>query len=76
MKKYKITLNRKDCIGCGTCHTICPQLFSPDEEDGRVHLKNSHQVGDIWAGEITDQDLDTALQAEEACPVNVIHIQK
>lgn len=76
MKKYKITINRKDCIGCGSCASIVPKLLSLDPSDNLVHLKDSAPEGDTWVGEIDEADLAEFLLAAEACPLGVIKIEK
>lgn len=52
----------EDCIGCGLCATLCPQVF---EMVGDM----SEAVGDVAA------NLDLAQEAAAACPVNAIEIE-
>jgi ferredoxin len=31
----RVTLDQDKCIGCGTCESICPQVFRLDAELGK-----------------------------------------
>lgn len=64
MAKYKIELDRDNCIGCGTCAALCPENWEL-QEDGKTQYKKA---------EITDKELECNKQAADSCPVNVIHI--
>lgn len=57
-----ITRVNQDCIGCGMCVEVCPEVFNIGG-DGL-----SHVVGD--ANNCTDR----VWQAAEVCPVNAIEI--
>jgi ferredoxin len=28
----KVAIDKNECIGCGSCHDLCPEVFSVDEE--------------------------------------------
>ena len=56
-------LVNQDCIGCGMCVDVCPEVFQISS-DGY-----SHAVGD------PDTCADKTLEAAEVCPVNAIEIQ-
>ena len=53
----------EDCIGCGMCVEVCPEVF----EIGADGL--SRVVGD------PDNCSDKVMQATEICPVNAIETQ-
>lgn len=57
------TLVNEDCIGCGMCVEVCPEVF----EIGADGL--SHVVGD------PDMCADKVLEATAICPVNAIETQ-
>ncbi len=73
MAKYKITLDRPECIGCGTCEALCPDFWEMGE-DGQTTLKGSKQEGDSFILEV--DDLGCNMEAAESCPVNCIHIEE
>lgn len=53
----------QDCIGCGMCAEVCPQVFEI-QGDGL-----SHVVGD------PDNCADKVLEATAICPVNAIETE-
>ncbi|PIZ51554.1 ferredoxin [Candidatus Woesearchaeota archaeon CG_4_10_14_0_2_um_filter_33_13] len=76
MIKYNILHYKEDCISCGACAAICPDFWEMDEE-GMAHLKESHKVEDHWERQINSEDSRARNQeAAEACPVNIIKLQK
>ncbi len=52
----------EDCIGCGLCESICPEVFSLND-DGVAQAINT---------DIPEDDTDSALEAMEGCPVEAI----
>ncbi len=61
MKKVSVDEN---CIGCGTCVDICPQVF--DLEDDLAVVKEG-----------ADLSLDASIiEAAQACPVEAIHYEQ
>ena len=70
-EKIKIIVDREDCIGCGTCATVCEKFFEM-VDSGKAHLKNAKK-------EAGKEILETASEpcikeAVDACPVGCIHI--
>ena len=57
--KYLIN---KNCIGCGLCASICPEVFEMTDE-GFAKAPETEISGDA---------LDTAEEAQSSCPVNAI----
>lgn len=59
--KAKVT---DDCIGCGLCATLCPEVFQMDDSEERSHV-------------ICDDEayLDQAREAAASCPVNAIEVE-
>ncbi len=58
-------INRSGCISCGLCTQICPEVFNL-ADDGLAEV----------CGEITDENMNTAKEAAEGCPVAVIAIEE
>jgi ferredoxin len=52
----------EDCIACGACEEICPEVFSVNDSLGFAQVMNP-------AGAPPDK----IQEAMEACPVNCIH---
>jgi len=59
----KIKIDKKKCIGCGACVSICSKSF--ELVDGKAKVKNPE------VKEITCEK-----EAEESCPVKAIKISK
>ncbi len=60
--KVKISVEERTCIGCGTCSTLCPDIFELSE-DGRAIVKIEVVEGKL---------ADCAKEAEESCPTGSI----
>lgn len=65
MKTYKIAIDRKNCLGCGACASVCNNFFL--DKDGKASVKKS---------EITDKEIEPNMAAENICPAKVISIKK
>ncbi len=59
----KAQVDQDGCIGCGLCTTICPSVFQMTN-DGVAEA----------TGVVTDDLTALAQEAEQSCPVSVIHI--
>jgi ferredoxin len=62
MAKYKITLNRDECIGCGACTNF--ENYELDDENKAI-IKNSEV-----------ENIGTNKEAEDICPVDTINIEE
>jgi ferredoxin len=61
----KITIDGEECIGCGSCVELCPEVFQmqADEEKAEVILPEGGPQ------ECIEEAIDT-------CPVSCIHWQE
>lgn len=57
-------VNKDDCISCGLCPSICPEVFEM-EDDGKAGSK---------VDGIEKEHMDSAKEAEASCPTNAISI--
>lgn len=73
MTKYKVDINRPDCIGCGACAAVSPDHWEMNA-DGKIDIKGGKKAGENQEKEIAEGDLAPNKEAAESCPVNVIHI--
>ncbi len=71
-KKYKIEVNKEECIGCGACYHTYPEIFELDE-NGLSSIKGGKKEGNKETIEI-EGNSEHAKEAEENCPVNAIKI--
>lgn len=60
----KAVVDKDLCIGCGLCPSICPEIFSMDD-DGLAIAKDT---------EIPEDIIDSAQEARSSCPVEAISI--
>ena len=58
---YNVTIDKKKCIGCGSCVAICPDIFETDGD--KVKVKKSKT------------DKECAKEAADSCPTQAIKIK-
>lgn len=63
MKKYKVVVDKVDCLGCGACTSVCKNFYLG--KDGKADVKKSV---------ITEKELHENKKAEQICPVQAIVI--
>ena len=61
----KAIIDQDGCIECGECADTCPNVFRM-RADGPA---------EVYVDEIRQEDIKTAQEAAEACPVEVITIE-
>jgi ferredoxin len=71
--KYKIEIMRESCIACGSCYGINPSHFEPDDE-GKSKVIGGKTDDLTSVGEFDDTEIDSAKDAEDACPVSIITV--
>ncbi|NLP45960.1 MAG: ferredoxin [Epulopiscium sp.] len=62
----KAKIDRDGCIGCELCTTICPEVFQM-AEDG---------LAEVYTDPVPEEVEDTAIEAQENCPVSVIAVEE
>jgi ferredoxin len=71
---WPVTIDRDECIRCAVCWTTCPEVFEEDSE-GLGQIIPPYRVdGDPGKGRIPVELKDCAIDAADACPVAIIHI--
>lgn len=71
----KIVLDKTNCIGCGSCASLCPKFFEMGR-NFKSHLKNSKINDKNGIEEVEAKNADCVEDAAEACPVQCIKIHK
>ena len=61
----KATIQRNECIACGLCADTCPEVFEMADDDGLAR---------VCVDEIPTEVEDTALEARDNCPVEIITV--
>lgn len=62
----KFFVDQDQCIGCGLCESTCPEVFSMTDEG----------VAEAISGDIASENLDSANEAMENCPVSCISCEE
>ncbi len=57
-----VKINTDECIGCGVCSQLCPEVFEMDEAEGKAKV-------------IKPEGADCAQEAADNCPVGAITIE-
>lgn len=62
----KAKVNQDICIGCGLCPSVCPEVFSMDDDiDKAVAI----------SGDVPEDEEGAAEDARDSCPVSAIDIE-
>lgn len=59
-------IDRDGCIACGTCPAVCPEVFRM-AEDG---------LAEVYVDEVPEEAKESAIEAQEECPVSVITVEE
>ena len=71
--KYKIEIEREGCLACGTCYDVDPSHFEPDD-DGKSMVVGGETDSNSSSGVFDDDEIETAREAEDSCPVSIITV--
>jgi ferredoxin len=71
--KYKIEIEREGCIACGTCYSLDPTHFEPDEE-GKSTVIGGETDASNSSGVFEDEEIENAREAEDSCPTSIITV--
>jgi ferredoxin len=67
----KVSIDRENCISCGSCEETCPEVFKLDETT-KSSIVTKYREGDPGKGEVGDDLVSCVESARDACPVTVI----
>ena len=79
MAKYKITYDRKNCIGAFTCEGVTPEFWlRPKDGEEKANLKDAvlNEETGMYELIIDEKDYEQNRVAADVCPVKVIKIEK
>lgn len=71
-----VEIDRDGCISCKQCWTLCPHIFEENLEDGKsMVVEIFRNDSNIAAGSIGEEHESCVVEAADACPVSVIHLE-
>lgn len=76
MKKYKVTIDLKKCIGCGNCAMVADKYIKINQQSGLVDVSGFVEKNGQLVGEIEEQQLQDFERAAQICTELVIKIIK
>ena len=62
----KASIDREGCMSCGLCPEVCPEVFRM-ADDGKA---------EVYTDPVPDEAQDTAIEAQDSCPVSVITVEE
>ena len=75
--RMKVTIDRKQCVSCGSCWDTCPALFVQNNDDSFSQIVPEYQEkGDPGASVELPGGMDCARDAADLCPVTIITVEE
>jgi ferredoxin len=71
----KVTIDRIQCVSCGSCWDTCPALFVQNADDSFSEIIEEYrEKGDRAASIVLPDAVDCARDAADLCPAAIITI--
>ena len=64
----KIKVDKEECIGCGSCSAVCPDVFDLNDENKAIMKDTNSDQG--------ESNNECVKEAIDVCPVDVIKIEE
>ena len=73
----KVTIERENCVSCGSCWETCPDLFEQDPDDSfsRIIEKHRPDAKNRAEGTVPPEDEACAQDAVDLCPSQIIRVE-
>ena len=68
----KTRIIRKDCIACGNCNAICPDIYDYDE-DGIAYCVIDDNT---MVEEVPEKYRSLVLEAKDNCPTEAVYVEE
>jgi len=73
----KVTIDRMQCVSCGSCWETCPALFVQNADDSFSQIVPEYQEnGDLAASIDLPENIGCARDAADLCPSAIITIEE
>ncbi len=76
MPEVKVEINRDECIMCGTCWSLCPDVFEESPDDGKAQIVSQYRADDVGKGNVPNELEDCVNEAANSCPVQAISVER
>ena len=74
--KFKVRIDRDECISCANCWLTCADFFEENPDDGFSQVVDTYRIGgNIGEGEAPGELAACVRDAADSCPVQIIHIE-
>lgn len=76
--RYRVKVDRSACIACGAAPTLCPEVFTLGQDNGknRVAEKYSIEISETTSiGLVPEELYECVKQAADVCPVSAIRVE-
>ena len=70
----KVQIDRNDCTSCASCWSACPDLFEENPGDHFSEITEANREGSNAEGNVPGELEGCAVEAADACPVQIIHL--
>ena len=73
--KYRIKIDRNECIADGVCSQLDPDHYEEDDE-GYALVIGGKTENEVSVGEFDDDGFEDAQDAADSCPAECITVEK
>lgn len=68
----KTKIIREDCIACGNCNAICPDIYDYDEDGIAYCIIDDNKKTE----EVAEKYRSLVLEAKENCPTEAVFVEE
>ena len=68
----KTKIIREDCIACGNCNAICPDVYDYDEDGIAYCIIDDHNMTE----EVAEKYRSLVLEAKDNCPTEAVFVEE
>lgn len=68
----KTRIIREDCIACGNCNAICPDIYDYDEDGIAYCIIDENNMTEV----VPDKYRSLVLEAQVNCPTEAVYVEE